>query len=153
MLRNIVIAFAAIALAAAPAAAQRVGYQPANMWGGYKDKETKPGIYRVVAKLNAWSGGARRAYAMAHYRAAEIMAGKEFTHFRILKMKSSELVMQGSTPTGSNFGKTHLWVRGASGADDVEGCDMKGKKADRCVTLSVSETMALYRKQLDFEKY
>ena len=137
----------------APVYGQRTGYQPANMWGGYKDKESKPGVFRIVAKVNAYSGGARRAYAMAHYRAAELLKEKGFTHLRILKMKSSEMVRQGQRATGSNFGKTHIWARGASGIDDSEGCEMKGKKAARCQTLSVDAMMEQYRRHIDFKVY
>ena len=142
----------ALALGATPAAAQFVKYGPAGLWGGYKEKEVEPGVWKVTASLNAASGGAPVATAMANYRAAELVKAKGFSHMRVLEHGGFELGLTiGTTQTLSGGpGYAHLTVRGAAGEADVDGC--REKKAEKCLTLPVDEVMAQWRPYLRFRE-
>lgn len=128
-------------LAAAPAPAQVAGYQPKTFWGGYKEKEIRPGVWRITASYNAISGGGDAAAAAVNYRAAELMKAKGFAYMRVLKSGGFSLGTQtGPMPThGDGPGYAHITVRGADGAGDVAGCDTRAK--DRCVTLEVDAVL------------
>ncbi|WHU04982.1 hypothetical protein [Sphingomonas sp. NIBR02145] len=138
----------AIALALAPAAPLRmqgIGYRPANLWGGYSEKEIRPGVFRVTARYNTVSGGVVMATAAANYRSAELMKQRGFAFMRVLKYGGFEL----GSPTGAlqSYGQgpgyAHLLVRGAAGPDDRTGCEMN--RADRCETLSVDVVLEKWR--------
>ena len=133
---------AAFTLAAVPAAAQVTQYRPANIWGGYKEKQIAPGIWRIRASANAASGGLDRARAITRYRAAELLKSLGFTHMRILDSGGWELnSADGSySPLSTGPGYARLVVRGATGPDDVAGC--RSRDASRCVTRPIADVMA-----------
>lgn len=139
-----ILAFAAAALAfaATPAAAQS-SYGPANFWGGYKDRQVEPGIWRIRATANPASGGQLAAEAMALHRAAELLRDKGFTHIRILVSTGWGLFdpERGYVPrnTDGATGYATVTVRGAKGADDVEGCRTSVRR--NCYTIAVDEMM------------
>ena len=156
MIGNRLFALAALGavFAAAPAAAQFVGYRPANLWGGYDERELEPGVWRVSARLNALSGGGPTARAMANYRAAQVLKQRGFSHMRVLSQRGFSLgqtISDGRRITqriGGGPGYAQLVVRGARGADDRDGC--RDRRAERCVTVSVDAVMDSWRPYLDF---
>jgi hypothetical protein len=117
------------------------------MGGGFSDKEVSPGVWRVSFALSALQGGHPAAVARAHYRAAEIVKQHGFTHMRILNAKGFELGLTVGTTTTFDGGPGYaqLTVRGAAGADDVEGC--LARDTSRCVTLAVDEVLAKWGPQ------
>lgn len=133
---------AALALATLPAAAQST-YGPANFWGGYKDRQVEPGVWRIRATANPASGGQLAAEAMALHRAAELLRDKGFTHVRILVATGWNLFDPEHGYVPRNFdgatGYATVTVRGASGAGDVEGCRTSVRR--NCYTIAVEELM------------
>lgn len=140
---------ATLALLAAPAAAQS-SYGPANFWGGYKDHEIAPGVWRIRATANAASGGQGAAKAMAHYRAAELLKAKGFSHVRVLDIGGWGLFEPGFVARGMDDGPGYatVTVRGAVGPDDLAGC--RARTARYCYTIAADALMASARRHFTF---
>jgi hypothetical protein len=140
-----------LGLLASPIQAQFVKYGRAGFWGGYKDKEISPGIWRVSASLNAASGGGAGAVAMANYRAAEIVKDHGFGYIRILKTKGFSLDVSGNgySPNGYGPGYAELTARGAK--DLADDGDCLAANPSRCTTLKIDEMMTRWRPFMRFK--
>jgi hypothetical protein len=135
------VAALASLLLCVPGSAQVAGYQPKTFWGGYKEKQVRPGVWRITASYNAASGGGSAAAAAVNYRAAELMKAKGFAYLRVLKSGGFALGTQtGPIPTyGDGPGYAHITVRGATGPEDVAGCETRAK--NRCETLAIEAVL------------
>ena len=123
-------------------------YRPANLFGGYKEKEVEPGVWRVEARANgiAEEGFARN---MAVYRAADIMRSANFAYFQVIDQKGKTTRVGFSAGSMNNAGETMtLWVRGADRPDRPTDCRVK--MPGLCFTLPVARTMERVRPLLTF---
>lgn len=141
-----------LALAAVSPADARPGtatkYRPANLFGGYKDKQVEPGVWRIDARSN---GIAEPGFAqnMAVYRAAEVIRAAGFTHIQVIKQKGEVTSMGFSRASMSHAGESmSLWVRGAN--TDALPSDCRAKDPAQCFTIPVARAMERTRPLLTF---
>ncbi len=123
-------------------------YRPANMLGGYSDKEIEPGLWRIKARAN---GIAEPGFAqnMAIYRAAELLDARGFSHMQVVDQKGKSMSMGfgGASPSYAG-GDMTLWVRGAQDAAASSQC--QAKDAALCFTVPVRRTLDRVRPFLTF---
>lgn len=144
------LALAAAIVAAAPGMARpgtATKYRPANLFGGYEDKEIEPGLWKVKARSNgiAEAGFARN---MATYRAAEILSARGFTHMQIVNQKGHAEMMRSGADM-RHIGETMtLWVRGTNEPGAPPTC--RAKYEALCFTVPVARTMERTKPLLTF---
>lgn len=153
MLR-IVMILLSVVMAGLPAEAAAQGrYKPTGAIGeGYRDREVRPGFWKVSASYSAASGGRGTAIAAANYRAAALLKRRGFRYMRVVKVGGFDLGLSvgDSWSVGGGPGYAWLIVRGASGAQDVQGCEMRD--AGQCRTLAVDDVMAEWRGALRLDR-
>ena len=114
-------------------------YRPANLIGGYSEKEVEPGIWRVRGESN---GVARRGFGkdMAVYRAAELMKQQGFERFQVLDQEGRQQSISvggGSPSSAGEFLK--LWIAGLEEGQEPLPC--RAEEQSRCAILSVDTVM------------
>lgn len=145
-----ILSVCAFALLAMPSVSEaRSGlatkYRPADLLGGYKEKEVKPGTWRVHARSNgvAEIGFARN---MAIYRAADILREHGFPYMQVVDQKGISMHIGLSE---KHAGETMtLWVRGSNGPEAPADCTAKTQ--DLCFTVPVARTIERVRPFLTF---
>ena len=123
-------------------------YRPANLFGGYKDKEVAPGIWRVDARAN---GIAEDGFAqnMAAYRAADILQKAGFAFLQVIDQKGKAMSIRYSAGNVHSAGQSMtLWVRGAQDASPPPDC--RAKSPSLCFTLPIARTLDRIRPMLTF---
>jgi len=123
-------------------------YGPANLLGGYKDKEIEPGVWRVTGLGNGIAGeGFGRN--VAAYRAAELMKAAGFSHFQVLRQKG-RMTRQGGA-YGSFMGESmEMDIRGVN--DPAAPLACRDKSPEACMTLPVEVVLARTAPMLTFRK-
>jgi len=133
------IGYAALAACALALAACSTGYGRMSLLGGYSDKQIEPGLWRVSATTNGYSGESS-AFDMALYRAAEIARDAGFPYFQVVRSDFGVLpVIAGNTMSFSGGGQNaRLRIRGAREANAPLACEVE---ASACRAYSVEEVL------------
>ena len=125
-------------------------YRPAALFGGYKQSEIEPGIWKVSARSN---GIAEPGFSqnMAVYRAAEILQGAGFSHMQVLDQRGKVGMFGVNGPPTNRGGEDFMViVRGAG--NGVAPQDCRAKRADSCFTWEIAPVMARVRPLLHIDE-
>jgi hypothetical protein len=116
------------------------GYGHSGLLGGYSDEQVEPGLWRVRARTNGFSG-ATSAFNMALYRAAELARDAGYPYFQIVQSNFGVLpLVAGNFIYSSGGGQTARFrIRGARSADAPIACEMVDSRG--CHTFPVEEVL------------
>jgi hypothetical protein len=124
-------------------------YGPMALFGGYKDREIEPGVWRIVGTSNG-PAGYNFGRNVALYRAAELLKGQGFSHFQVLDQKGKTTMVGYGAPTNFAGETLTLVVRGVN--DPAAPLACRAKLAERCATLAADTVIANVGPKLAFRK-
>lgn len=134
------IGYAGLAAAAALAlSACATSYGRSGLFGGYSEKQVEPGVWRITATTNGFSGQ-YSSMTMAIYRAAELARDAGFPYFQVVRsnFRVLPLVTQYTYSSSGGGEKARLRIRFSRNANPPLLCEMEDNS---CKTYAVEEVL------------